>query len=489
MKFDSQHTFFLTVGIGIITYSIPFIWNAYQEIISLKKKEVKNDIDGILKDETYSKSLLAFERIIQYPVGVLVFSLLVALPFFSFGYGLIFLTLTFIYFLLMPAIFNKIIKKYSLTNKRLLELISKNKLDFEKNEKIFRELWDYGDVDLEKHFNTDFRTIFIVFSKEMDGLIESGYRKDKYVVELLSDYEKYLSKRNIIYLVVYDEVFPKILEWHYKIWKEEYNILGKNETEIWWYYNEISDKLDAIIRATLERSLAERHMFSFFDRLKKHVEKYKNEKIDEHSYLENLPIYQEFFEKLKESSESYDIVNHYFPEKWKIKSESWNEDNLPPIVWWVKYFQWAHSRIDISDKTDNDLDAVTECLIPNVEPGAWAIILTFVCRSWGGSAFGDRIKTLIEYDNNFGHGSRMISIALATDEEMFKDFDEKQNEGEDEAVKLASILLYDRFRDVDKHIKELELQKNNYAGKSFEKNRAEYILKIFKKIEQFKKRK
>jgi hypothetical protein len=368
-----------------------------------------------------------------------------------------------------------------------MQLISEDGINLDKSKKIFGELWNYSDIDLYENFNTDFRSIFKVFSQEIDKLITRENFENKYPINLLDDYAKYLSKRNIIYLIVYDEVFPKILEWHFAIWKKEYALLGKNETEAWGHYNEISYRLDVIIRTTLERSLAESHAFSFFDHLKKHIEKYKNEKIKNHLYLESLPVYQEFFEKLKESPESYDIRNHYFPKEWKIESDTWNQSNMPPIVWWVKYFQWAHSRIDISDKTDHDLDAVTECLIPSVDPRAWAIILTFACRSWGGSAFGDRVKTLIEYNNNFGHGNRMIFDTWATDENMSKALDEEQIKGEYEAARLANILLRDRFSDIEKHIKELELQKNNYEEKSFEKNRAEYILKIFKKIEELRK--
>lgn len=483
MKFDNQHTFFLTAGIGIITYSIPFIWNAYQEIISLKKKEVKNDIDGILKDETYSKSLLAFERIIQYPVGVLVFFLLVAIPFFSFGYGLIFLTLTFIYFLLMPVIFNEIIKKYSLTNKRLLELISKNKLDFKKNEKIFRELWDYGDTDLEKHFNTDFKTIFIVFSKEIDRLIESGYLKDKYVVGLLSDYEKYLSKRNIIYLVVYEEVFPKILEWHYEVWREEYNILGKNETETWGYYNEISEKLDEIIRTTLERSLAERYAFSFFDCLKKHVEKYKNEKIDEHSYLESLPIYQEFFKKLKKSSESYDIMNHYFPGDWKVSVENIKKRILISVIWLNGFMNWMRDRIDNpQDEYDDQINKAIGVLFPKVHTIYFPYILVFVVRSWMDNR---RMESLIDNPPKFGGYYHYPLLDVSDKSE--KDLDEERKKdwemSKEYTIQLSILLFKANFKEIKKYIEELNVLELKYKNDDKKEYMRKELLDIFRKID------
>ena len=485
MKFDGMTTFFLTVGVGIITYSIPFIWNAYQKVISLKEKEARSDIEKIISDEVYGRTLRGFERCIQYPVGVLVFVLLMFIPFFSFGFGLFFLTIIFIYFLMIPAIFNKIIKKYTLTNKKLIELISLSELKFENVIKIFRELWGYNDNELEKGFNTNVRNIFVVFSKEIEKLLQEGHLNLGRIIDLLNDYEKHLSKRNIIYIVVYKEVFPKILEWHYAVWKEEYKLIGKNETGVWSNYNEISEKLDMIIRSTMERSLNEGHAYSFFESLEKHIKKYKNEKIDgakhPYLYLENLPIYQEFFENIDKSSDTYDIWNHYFSKEWKVTIENYKKE-IVSRIWFNKFFSWANGNIGRENREiDKSLDEVARGLFPEVSPIKWALILAYFSISWGDS----RMKALIEWKRNFGFSMGGPVFWEGEEADIDKKFEEYINKTDEKTYELAAFLFKNGFTEINKYIAELKdlvFQYKNYPEKE---TRRREILQIFEGIKKY----
>jgi len=115
MEINTNNIFILTIGVGIITYSIPFIWNAYRAVTEARKKIPNDEIDRVLVDKTYGKRLIYFRYFIKYPAGVAVFFLLFVFPIFDFGSVIIYIISIFFYFMFLPEIFNGIIGNTSLS--------------------------------------------------------------------------------------------------------------------------------------------------------------------------------------------------------------------------------------------------------------------------------------------------------------------------------------------------------------------------------------
>jgi len=101
----------------------------------------------------------------------------------------------------------------------------------------------------------------------------------------------------------------------------EYLLLGQDKKlDEWSMYSELSRTLDSIFRKVGIRALKENASFSFFDKFKKHAEKYKKESVSSRSYVESLfnTFYQIFFQNIYDAPERFDIWEHYFPKEWKI---------------------------------------------------------------------------------------------------------------------------------------------------------------------------
>lgn len=146
----------------------------------------------------------------------------------------------------------------------------------------------------------------------------------KLISNLLSDFLRFINYRSIFFLTF--NCLPKILEWHFKIWKKEYEYLTKKDKlDEWVIYSEISRTLDSLLKKIEERALKEEASFFFFKTFKEHSEKYKKQFVknedkseDEskkHYYIETLfsAFYRVFFENIEASPERYDIWKHYFP--------------------------------------------------------------------------------------------------------------------------------------------------------------------------------
>src|SRR3990172_410889 len=166
----------------------------------------------------------------------------------------------------------------------------------------------------------------------------------KTVSSLLSDFNNFINNRSIIFLAVAKDVFPKILDWHFKIWEIECKYLNdKNKLDEWSEYNEIWVGLDSILRRIEERSLNENQTFPFFRQFAGHTEKHKKKSVGVHFYIQTLmaTFYQVFFAIKDDVSQRHNFWAH-FPEKWKI-SMSNLKDNENIISWysWYEFQRWA----------------------------------------------------------------------------------------------------------------------------------------------------
>lgn len=324
------------------------------------------------------------------------------------------------------------------------------------------------------------REYFQIFSKKVDEYLKKGSQLSLGMASsLLRDFNSNIDSRDSIFLLIFDDFFPRILSWHNEIWKKEYNLLGDNDDlNIWAGYSELSSQLDFIIQKIIERALNGRESFILFKHLKSHLNEHCEDVIKKNGhdyyYLSNLMIFRALLEKISDASESYDIWNHYFPEDWKITEANYKE-SIVARFWWHYYCDWAVSRISTNnEKGDRQLDQVSEGLLPGINPITWAIILTFAVRSWG----GDRMKSLIEWQRNFGF---IVSGdgSYHSEETFWDDFKKEIDEKEDYTIGLACFILGGSFRDIDQHLKGLE--ELRFEDKDKENYRLE-ILGIFKKI-------
>lgn len=273
-------------------------------------------------------------------------------------------------------------------------------------------------LDLWKmDIKTEEKDFFVPFSNKVDSLIDAKGKEDwETLSKLIKGYVDNLDKRDRTFLVVFPEFFPKVLEWHFKLWKIQYSQYAKDkvdgvinppDVEVF----EIDHMVDSIVRSVTKIALEghSTYAFSYFKALEIHTDKYGNEFITgkEHiyKYPNKLPIYADCLNLIPASSNSYEIWGHFFPSSWKITQQHL-EHNVMAQIWYDRYLDWARDKIwnNSSNKWDQSLEEVSRELFPNVEPMTWAEILTFVMRPYGES----RMKTIVEKGTIFGMAGRII---------------------------------------------------------------------------------
>jgi len=168
--------------------------------------------------------------------------------------------------------------------------------------------------------------------------------------KLLDDFANFIENRSNLLVVGLEEVFPKILEWHFRIWQNEITFLGKEEKlDEWTSYFATKNILDSIIRRIEDRALKIRESFAFFRHLKDHLDKHKEDSVEANHgrwyYAEDLlqTFYQFFFETIADSPSQYDIWEHYFPKEWKVTKSNFKESMLSRISLY-QFLEWAQGR-------------------------------------------------------------------------------------------------------------------------------------------------
>lgn len=290
--------------------------------------------------------------------------------------------------------------------------------DFKKSPEDTVVSWgDFWGVDRnsEKRFRE--AEFFAAFSREIDVFLRSEDENDwRTMQKMLDGFSSNMGKRNRVFLVVFPEFFPKVLEWHFVIWKKQYSDFAKDKVtkeDVTWQQHlfEVDQVIDQIIRYVTREALAvgSGNAFSYFKSLEVHMAKYQSETIEgqKHSYvyIEQIPIYEDCMNLIPKSKESHDIWGHYFPESWKVTIRNL-KDNIVSRVWFNRFMEWSRSRIwNRGKEWDRDLDEISMELFPEVDPVTWARIYTFVFGSWTES----RIREAVEKDANYGHVGRIVS--------------------------------------------------------------------------------
>jgi hypothetical protein len=320
------------------------------------------------------------------------------------------------------------------------------------------EFWG-TDLNIKKRFTE--AEFFIPFSQQINELIKSEKEEDWSVAfKMLEGFKNSIGKRNKIFITIFPEFFPKILEWHFMVWSKQYGRFKKGVVQevkkIDVHLFEIDHLIDEIIKYVTKQSLIETdHAHSYFNFLDIHIKKYGDESIigDDYiyDYINQIPIYLDCLNMIPKSSQSHDIWNRYFPSEWKITIENFKKNRITR-VWYGHFLEWSQHKIwKPCDELDTELDEVSRELFPNVDPNVWAKIYTFVLRPWSSS----RIKEIIDKKIKFGFLGRIYS---GFGEDFEKEFVLLNKEYLENTIELAIFLFGKVFTEehIDSWLEELE---------------------------------
>jgi len=272
-------------------------------------------------------------------------------------------------------------------------------------EEVWRSVWQTENINIKNE-----REFFKTFHSKVNQFLENDKEDNLLIVsKLLSDFDSFIDKRSTIFLTFLNGALDNVLQWHFIVWKKEYEYLGqKDKLEIWSIYNELSRTLDSILRRIEIRALKNKASFSFFNKFEKHAEKYKKESVSSRYYIESLfdIFYKAFFQNIYHATDSSAIWDHYFPSQWMItKKNLESSENIIPVMSCNKFLEWARDRIwQATEEKDLSLNDVSTNLFPEVDPVLWAKILIFVYTPYSSD---NRLRSVIEKTWNFGLGGRV----------------------------------------------------------------------------------
>ena len=350
----------------------------------------------------------------------------------------------------------------------------------------WRDWWSTKQTSGDRFVEKDF---FVAFSKQIDSILGTDDKAQwEMLPKLLEGFLSNIDNRNKTFLLVFEESFPKILEWHHSLWQRQYSKFSKEYTErtdrIEIHVFEVDRIVDQIIKFISKEALTGRNgnSFSYFKHLDSHIQKHETLFIQGNThtyyYVESVPIYNDCLDLISESPESYDVWGHYFPSRWKVTVENLKGNTISK-VWSNRFMDWVRSRVwNDNNEWDKTLEEVSRELFPTTEPNMWSKILTFILRPWSGEL---RVQAVIEKGPNFGHIGRMVTGW--GEEDIGTTLKNQENSQEQETIKL-SILLFKGFftkSNLDKWLKELtDLQYQEGSKEYYSKNEWQRILSALK---------
>jgi len=454
------------IGLALLTILIPLAIAVLADIYQKRREENKEftylDLHVILDNVFNIKLLILSVFLIFFPMFF--WEILIGLD------RLIAVHFAFIGILLVVDIIFKVSRwvKGNVFDFRFSYLRKLNR--YNDLEIVWRSVWQVENINIQNE-----RKFFQIFSSTINRLLNLTEKNEslKTISKLLNDFYNSINKRSIAALN--EDIFPKILDWHFNFWRKENELLDKKlldkkgKSDKWSNYSEISRILNDIFDNIEECSLKERMAYSFFEHFKRHAEHYKKKLVERnkthHYYIDSLfgIFCRVFFENIEKSPKKHDIWKHYFPEEWKItKNNLENKENIISKILLKKYVQWAQIRIiQAKEDLDWDLDNISRNLFPEVGPILWAMILIFIFSPYG----DNRMKSVIERPWTFGLMGRLR--IYSGDIEVSKEESNKKNEEEmqfaEEAetkntFELACLLFKEKFSkdNLEKYIKSLK---------------------------------
>lgn len=484
---ESYPEFIQTIFVGVAAFAIPFLWHIYSQINETREHLTGDRIKDILTRKFYAVRLRYFNYFIYFPSGFILLLGLIIFPLLLFNWAAVFIVLSLFYFLSQPFIFEKIKRKTELS---LSTFLQKEDAESSDVRQVFSELWQKEDSIIEKEFGLKAAHIFNFFAGKIDILLS---RKSLRIARtLLEDFRRFLNNRSTFLMFVTEDLFQKILGWHYIAWKNQAELISKEEKiNEWSDYGMVEDSLTSMFELITERALIGREAFIFFKKLKEHVDKHQKEHVGKKYYASDLfdSFYRVFFEKNHDAPERFDIWTHYFPGEWKVTKNNLEDlDNIVSNISLEKFVEWADPRIwRTQEEADLILEEVSSHLFPEVEPIAWSRILIFARRPYGES----RIKSMVEVPWSFGFFGRIRSFSrpIEKEEKQFNaEMQELMNTRFEEDLMRTFELVYsitpfaDLFKkeNLEKYIKELETL--DYPRESREAHKKDYLINLFKRM-------
>ena len=357
-------------------------------------------------------------------------------------------------------------------------------------EDLWRSVWETSGTNSQNEIE-----FFKIFSVLVDKLYldKENIVNLNLVAKLLNDFQIFVKKRSFIFLTAKDDVFQKVLEWHFTTWQREYEyMIREDKLNEFSGYGNISSILDSIVRSVTERALKDEMAYGFFKLIETHIESHKKDFVINaphlYSYVESFlaVFYNSFFSNIENARDRFDIWQHYFPKSWLVTKENiTDKENAPARVTMNNFFIWAQNRIKLPKKGemefDTILDSVSREMFPTTEPFFWATMLTLLMRAWGDN---DRMQTLVEYPRSFGYVGR-IHMSWYEDHDDDKAIEEvrinRDNEIENSIKLLLTLFPYEFTKEkLDEYIAELESFKYEKEDKNYD--RKEQLLFYIKEI-------
>jgi len=481
---NSLPAYIQNIGLSLLAILVPLaiaiLTEVYRKKGSLEEEFSELDLHVILDDVFRIKwlviySLLIFLPYIAWDISngfIRLFEIILSII----GIGLILKTIYDVYYWTKGDVF-----KYRFSYLRKL----KNPVDLEI---VWRSVWKSKNINVQNE-----KEFFKIFSSVIENKIKTAKRDLITVSRLLNDFLSFIKARSVIFLVAFEEVFPKILEWKFIAWKNEYEYLGQQkdkDSSIWVHWFEISRILNSIVKSVEERAFEERNAYLLFKHLQGHINARKDEYIlikeRKRYYVEDLLgiFYQVLFEKVPSSSERFDVWDS-FPNEWKVtKRNIESKENLVARITLSKFLQWASQRIlETREDYDRQLDNVSYNLFPELDPTTWAVVLIFVFSPYG----ENRVKSVIERQWTFGFLTR-IRIFSGVSEAEIKEIIKQQESVEiTSTYELATLIFGDIFTKelLEKYIEEAKALK--YADGSKEERKRLRLIEVLQGMLDFLK--
>ena len=504
------------LGLAFLTILIPFAIAVFT--IILQKKEEKKNLQelnlSVLLDEVFNlKSILGATVFIFIP-----FCFWSIFPAWWFRFTLILVSLLAIYFI-GRAIWR--VYKWVKGNEINYQINYLKKIDNPKElQTIWEDIWRSDEKILGLKKERKFLEVFITkterFIKNKEKRLLRFFINKRNTEKnpeicgiLLQDFLNYISNRSLQGLI---SILPKMLEWRFEILNKTYN---KKEDNFLWDSGVFPPLIviREIIREIIKRGLKSDNKWwveKMFQKLKEHIDKHKEEKINDGFYLDFFfkDIDDLLFEKMAQSPLKYEICSRYFPSEWKITKEKLeNGDKIPGVIL-SNFIEWMSQRIidNQSMDFDNVLDYDLRCFFLNISSTYWAKILLFVFSSWTeNNDYKNKVDYIIKNKEiNFGRGESLGSVMTFSLDKTNKEEAMKRVEAEGERAmkdkirntfELVDFLSrYERNfyffkKSLKKYITDLQNLEGKFKSESVEEHRRKRYLEVFNGFSEFLKNK
>jgi len=455
------------VTIGLITFSIPFLWNVYQRILDIKKHATGNKIYNYIAREIYKKEENNFYRYLLLPIGSIFISGLTLFPLLNGVIALTLLLFSFVYILCMPRIYIWIEERCNTDLKKLLSELK----DYEKLLRAFSELWQMKDEEIKREYSTDMRDIYQIFSRRIDRMIiegQEGIIDLSLINKSLESFMDNMNHRDMYVFFVSKDTFPRILQWSYETWRS-YKPHSNSEKGSWLYSRNI---LYELIDDLMGRALKGPFANIYFDEYEKHVGKIDGKDAE---YLSDIisRFCDIFFVNIDDAEQKHLIWRSYYPVNWQI-TENNLKDTSNKVVKIItdKYIRWTFDRI-INSKGgyDAQLDEVSRNLLPETDPIDWAKLLIFTLILFSSN---NNYDSAVKQPISFGMSGRIMPGII--DMEKLKGGLERQHKI---TLSLLKTIFPERYSDSNlKHIVS-NLKALKYEENTKEESKKKWLLKVF----------